>query len=242
MRLGNIRKLCRHAHRAIRIPGIILPCGYAHPAAPQPEIQKLIHIRPAFQQNILSHNPHIRRVMLHIDCHIDRLHQKIAHSCRLIFKYQLPVIVINTLTVISHRGQKLIHLIPKPSLGQRYIQHVRAPFPSSACSAPSRNRKICPNRSSPGTARSTRTRRPFPRSSFTALPRSAGSAVPSYSTSASRSYSALRSGSQLNSSRYSAKPIALSGFFNFAIIPSYCPPDSTCLARPSRYPWKIIPL
>ena len=123
MLLGDVRKFRGHAHRALAVLHIILSGRHAHPAAPQAQIQKLVHVGTALHQNVLPHDAHVGGMMFHVDRHVARLDEQIAHAVLPVLKHQLAVFLVNTLAVIADRGQKLVHLIAQPSLGKRDIQH-----------------------------------------------------------------------------------------------------------------------
>ena len=70
----------------------VLGCGDCHTAFANVQVQKFIHIRLVFQQNILAGHTDIRHTVFHIDGNIGGFYPKVANAALVVFKNQLAVI------------------------------------------------------------------------------------------------------------------------------------------------------
>ena len=107
------------------MPALVIHKGlgarHAHPAAAHTGVQKLIDIGVALGQDVLAHQAHICRAVLHINGNVAGLDQEIPDLGVGVFHHQFAAVGV-VAGAVARTGQQSVRLVAQAALGQRDVQ------------------------------------------------------------------------------------------------------------------------
>ena len=74
---------------------VVIFRGDSDPAFSQPQVEQLVNIGVALEQDILAHDSDIRRPVFNVNRDVGWLDKQVTHPIFLVFKYEFAVVLVN---------------------------------------------------------------------------------------------------------------------------------------------------